>query len=230
MKTIIILIILKLLCYQSPKINFSDEEVLEYNKLFDRAINGNGLIRYASSFPKQRFIQYISRSRNVLLHGSNDRLINKFEPRRQTSYNGEYVEAVFATKDGIWPMFYAILNKSKLQGNIRNACLETRNGDKFYYFSINRESNINDPWADGMIYFLPSDTFYKASSGIVAFDEWVSKTPVIPLARIEVEVKDFYFHGKVSVHRSNEPLYKTWIMYKMRNNFGGNSKRTGSSR
>jgi hypothetical protein len=230
MKTTIISIILKLLFYRSPRVTFSDEEINKYNELFDEAINGDRLIEYSSSFPKQRFIQYIARNKNVLLHGSNNGLIQKFETRRQTLYNGDYVDAVFATKDGIWPVFYATLDKSKLHGNIRNACLDTRKGEKFHYFSISQESSLNNPWTNGMIYFLPIDTFQKASNEIVSFDEWVSKVSVIPLARMEVEVKDFYFHTKVSVHKSNEPLYKTWIMHKIRNNFASNSKRTGNSR
>ncbi|MGM0884911.1 MAG: hypothetical protein ACQEXQ_28200 [Bacillota bacterium] len=230
MKTTIISIILKLLFYRSPRITFSNIEINEYNKLFDEAINKDGLVRYTSSFPKQRFIQYIARNKNVLLHGSNNRFIQKFETRRQTLYNGEYVNAVFATKDGIWPVFYAVLDKSKLHGNIRNACLEIRKGEKFHFFSISQESKFNNPWTNGMIYFLPINTFHKASNEIVSFDEWVSKVSVIPLARIEVEVKDFYFHTKVSVHKSNEPLYKTWIMHKIRNNFASKSKRSVNSK
>lgn len=223
MKTTIITLILKVLFYQSPKITFSDEEINEYNKLFDEAINKDGLVRYTSSFPKQRFIQYIARNRNVLLHGSNNKFIQEFETKRQTLYNGEYANAVFATKDGIWPVFYATLDKSKLHGNIRNACLVTRKGKKFHYFSISQESSLSNPWMNGMIYFLPTNTFHKASNELVSFDEWISKVSVIPLARMEVEVNDFYFHSKVSVHKSKEPLYKTWIMLKIRNNFAKRS-------
>lgn len=216
MKTKMISFFLKLIFYQAPKIVFSNQEIKEYNKIFEEAMNGNEVIRYTSSYPKYRFIVYISISKNVLIHGSNNKFIHEFESRRQTLNNGEHVEGVFATKDGIWPVFYAVFDKSKLQGNIRNACLKLRKGSKFHYYSITQESNKKWPWINGMIYFLPMNTFNKVSDGIVYSDEWISKESVVPIARIEVSPGDFYFLSKVAVHKSNEPLIKTCLMYKLR--------------
>jgi hypothetical protein len=48
------------------------------------------------------------------MHGSNNRHIVQFEPRKQTLFNGQYVEAVFATQDGIWAVFYAVFNRINL--------------------------------------------------------------------------------------------------------------------
>lgn len=221
---------MNLLFYRSPKVFFSDLEIGEYNSIFNDAINRDGLIDYTSRFPKQRFIQYISSNMNVLLHGSNNKTISEFEPRRQTLYNGKYVDAVFATKDGLWPVFYAVLDKDKLKGNFRNGCLETMNGNKFYFFSITQETYLNNPWTNGMIYFLPRESFSKASSEIVSFDEWISKEPVRPIARLEVDLIDFYFMDRITIHKFNEPLMKTWLLYKLRNTFTGYSKGTGNSR
>lgn len=139
-------------------------------------------------------------------------------------YNGKYVEAVFATKDGIWPVFYSILDKDKLVGNIRNGCLETRSGKKCYFFSITKETYLNNPWTQGMIYFLPRESFDKASKEIISFDEWISEKLVKPLVRIEVDLIDFYFKDRVAVHKAKEPLLKTWLLYKMRNIFSGSGK------
>jgi hypothetical protein len=108
----------------------------------------------------------------------------------------------------------------------RNGCLELKNGSKFQFYSITKESNMKWPWMNGMIYFLPMDTFNKVSDGIVSFDEWISREPVLPKARIEVSIDDFYYHDKVSLHNSDEPLIKTWLLYKLRLNYGKSSVKT----
>ncbi|OBR65232.1 hypothetical protein A7K91_00645 [Paenibacillus oryzae] len=214
-------IILALLFYRSPQVSFCDEEIKEFDTIFNAAIHGDGLIKYTSLFPKQRFLLYISMNKNVLMHGSTQKSIAEFEPRRQTLYNGKYVEAVFATKDGVWPVFYSIFNKDKLAGNFRNGCLETRSGKKFYFFSITKETYMNSPWTQGMIYFLPRESFERARKEIISFDEWISEEPVKPMAKIEVDLTDFYFMDRVSIHKAKEPVLKTWLLYKWRNLFSG---------
>ncbi|TCZ79266.1 hypothetical protein E0485_05195 [Paenibacillus albiflavus] len=209
-------LILKLFFYQSPILTYSSDEIAVYDKIFDDAIRSGGVIHYTSTYPKHRFIAYIAAHKGVLLHGSNDQFIEKFETRRQTLFNGEYVEAVFATKDGIWPLFYAVFDKKKLIGNIRNGCLETRSGARFHFYSFSQESGNNTPWTRGMIYFLPMDSFKRAHKGLVSFDEWTSQVPVKPIAKINVEVEDFYYHDKVSVHKSTESVLITWLKYKLR--------------
>lgn len=215
-KNSMISILLKMLFYQGPNLDFSDDESGEYEKLFEDARHGDGVIRYASPYPKHRFIQYISKYKDVLVHGTNHGEITTFEPRKQTLYNGQQVEAVFASKDGIWPVFFAILDREKMYGSIRNGCFELNKINKYYFFSINQETHAHDPWTNGTIYFLPKTSFNKVGGGIVTFDEWISETSVVPLAKIDVEKEDFYFHHKVSVHKSVESLYKTWLLYKLR--------------
>lgn len=148
-----------------------------------------------------------------MLHGSNNKVITEFEPRRQTLYNGKYVDAVFATKDGYWPLFFATLDKNKIQGSFRNGCLQTSNGNKYYFFSITQETYFNNPWTNGMIYFLPDESFEKASNGIVSFDEWISKHPVKPIARLEVDPEDFYFFNRITNHKDSESIIQTWVLY-----------------
>lgn len=219
MKRFLLNILLTILFYRSPRSDFTEEEINAFDKLYSDAVNGDGVVRYSSKFPKWRFIQYVSKRKNVLLHGSNNGSIQTFEPRKQTLYNGELVEAVFATKDGIWPMFYAVLDKNKLQGSIRNGCLEVRGNRKFYYFSMTKETRANNPWTKGTLYFLPMDSFEKVSHETISFDEWISKTFVTPLAKLDVDVSDFYYHHKVTAHKDGESLYKTMFMYKLRSKF-----------
>src|SRR3954469_17957831 len=61
-------------------------------------------------------------SGDVLLHGSNSRTIERFEPREQTSYHGVPVGAVFATPDPVWPLFFAVTDTGRA-GSRWNMCL-----------------------------------------------------------------------------------------------------------
>lgn len=211
---------LSLLFLAKPSFSFSSEEIGEYDKIFEQAMqssdDGTCEIEYNSRFPKYRFIQYICENKDVVMHGSNNGTISTFEPRQQTLYNGQLTEAVFASKDGIWPLFYAVLDKSKIVGNIRNGCLETSHGKKYYFFSLTKETLENNPWTSGMIYFLPQQTFHRSGKGKVSFDEWVSEDEVRPIAKMPVDSTDFYFLSKVQVHKQNEHVVATWLQYKWR--------------
>jgi hypothetical protein len=198
---------------------FSDEEKTEYDKIYEEALVLNTCIAFESKFPKYRFLQYISMNKQVLFHGSNNQDINEFHPRRQTLYNGEFVNAVFSTRDGIWPIFYAVFNRSSLIGNFRNGCIEFKDENRFYFFSLSKETIHNDPWTNGMVYILPRNKFTKVGKGHIVFDEWVSNESVKPILRIKVKPKDFIYLNKVSTHKSDESLLKTWLFYKLRTVF-----------
>jgi hypothetical protein len=55
----------------------------------------------------------------VLLHGSNSRTIERFEPLDQTSYHGVLVHAVFATPDPVWPLFFAVTDTGRAGSRCR---------------------------------------------------------------------------------------------------------------
>ncbi|KRF43766.1 hypothetical protein [Paenibacillus sp. Soil787] len=206
-----------LLFYRSSLLKFSPHEVVEYDKIYSDAIRENSEIIYSCSYPKYRFIQYISSSKPVIMHGSNKEGILEFETRRQTLYNGQYVEAVFATKDGTWSLFYAVFDRHKLVDNFRNACFKIRkNNNKYYFFSLTQNTMNKNPWTNGIVYFLPQESFESTNSSIVSFDEWISRTPVKPITKITVEPQDFYFIDKVSWHKANESLFTSWFLYKLR--------------
>ncbi|MBP1996513.1 hypothetical protein [Paenibacillus eucommiae] len=212
-------IIFRLLFYRFPQLAYSQEEIEEYEKMYSKALTSKSEIKYSSNFPKLHFIQYIASTKKVVLHGSNHKGINEFEPRRQTLFNGKYEEAVFATRDGIWPIFYAVFDRNKLVGNFRNACISSDLKYNYYFFSLTRETILSNPWTSGMLYFLPEETFEKVNHSLVPFDEWISKSPVAPLTKIEVEPEDFYFINKVSYHNPKESVIVSWFLYKLRTKF-----------
>ncbi|CAM3055380.1 hypothetical protein PASE110613_14605 [Paenibacillus sediminis] len=206
---------LKMLFYPGSNIGFSEEELNEFSKVYEQAVRGDGLVHYQSPFPKYRFLQYLCTNKDLLCHGSNNKDISEFVPKRQTLYNGEYVDAVFATSDGIWPIFYAVFDRSKLVNNFRNGCFE-HNNKRYYFFSLSTETMKQNPWTDGMVYLFPKERFNKVGKGIVIFDEWVSKEPAKSLLRLEVNINDFIYLHKVSKHPSDEAFFKTLLLYKLR--------------
>lgn len=143
--------ILGLLFYKVPKFEYTVDEIREYDRILNNVNSGESIIDYDSNiFPKYKFIQYISETRNVLLHGSNNKSIQRFEPRKQTLFNGNSAEAVFASNDGIWPVFYAVLDKKQVVYNIRNGSLSIKTKiRKFHFYSLDRLTTIKNPWTSG---------------------------------------------------------------------------------
>jgi hypothetical protein len=92
----------------------------EFDSMLDATDEG-GWIEYRSSRPKHLFLRYVGERGRCLLHGSNDTGIAEFEPRAQETYTGELVEAVFATNDGIWVLFFAVVARPPVW-SLRNAC------------------------------------------------------------------------------------------------------------
>jgi|SRR5699024_7294058 len=205
---------MKTLLYSSPKMDFSTNEIAEYNKLISKVYEGQ-LFPKDLSFPKYRFLQYISLHGDFIFHGSNNLDIDIFKPQEQTLFNGKKTKAVFASSEPIWSMFYAVLDRSKLVGSIRNGCLVYKN-KKYHYYSLNKSTMEKDPWTSGKLYILPKNVFKLADNNNIHFDEWISHDFVKPINHLEIHPDDFYFKNRVSTHKKHESNVKTWLLYKYR--------------
>ncbi|MEH7224805.1 hypothetical protein V7112_13430 [Bacillus sp. JJ1566] len=220
MKNAVATMLLKILFYPSPKVMISKDEEKQFNDLYEEALKRRDkLIEYNLPVPKYKFLYYISQNKPIVFHGSNNKLIDSFEPREQTLFNGKIATAVFATKDSIWSIFYAILEKGKISGNIRNGSLSTNNQKTFHFYSLTKSTALNNPWTSGMVYFLPEDSFLYLGKGTIHFNEWICKKTVLYIAKLEVEPIDFYFLNKVATHHPEESIFKSWLMYKFRTLF-----------
>jgi hypothetical protein len=168
----------------------------EFDALLERT-PGGGWIDYDSERPKQLFLRYLGEGGHALLHGSNNTEIAEFEPRGQETYTGDPVEAVFATDDGIWVLFFALVARPPVQV-LRNAC-NLRSGRRRYFFAIDTDPRAPESWTDGAVYLLPPDTFTKTYDA-----EWISPAPVRPRARLAVTRADFPYADRVFRHRFGE--------------------------
>jgi len=172
------------------------ETAAEFDSVLDATEEGDW-IDYTSSRPKHRFLRYLGEGQRCLLHGSNDTGIAEFEPRTQETYTGDPVEAVFATDDGIWVLFFALVARPPVW-SLRNAC-NVRGDRRRYFFAIDTDPKAPGSWTDGAVYLLPPDTFTQTYDA-----EWISPTPVRPRARLAVTRADFPYADRVFRHRFGE--------------------------
>jgi hypothetical protein len=222
MKSWFIDILLGILFFPSPRIVISQEEGILFNQLFEKAkTSPDKKINYNLSIPKYKFLRYLSDNKQVLFHGSNNPLIQTFEPREQTLFDGKMDKAVFATKDPIWSTFYAILSKKNLIGSIRNGSMTANKKQQYHFYSLTEPTLKKNPWTNGTVYLLPEQSFSHISKGHLQFDEWICREIVVPIAKIEVEPSDFYFLNKVACHKETESIIQSWLFYKFRLTFSG---------
>jgi hypothetical protein len=179
----------------------TDADEAGFERLVQAVDEADGAeIAYDAAAPKHAFFRYLLQRTPVLLHGTGDPTIERFEPQRQTDYDNEWTNAVFATDDPIWPIFFAVVNRPVARSLV-NAC-SRRWGESHYYFSIGTDPQSRDAWREGWIYVLPQKTFDPHRAG----SEWLSPVTVRPLARLRVEPSDFPFLSDVVPHRLGEPV------------------------
>jgi hypothetical protein len=211
----------KALFLSEPASNPSDEKRAIFGRAFEVMRDGSSdrAWNYDCPYPKWEYLRYLVRERGVVLHGSNRGDIEVLEPLEQTDYSGKRIKAVFASRDGIWSMFSAILNTTGYRGSLRNGCWVVGRGSReqrFYFFSVNEQMMAERTWTEGMIYILPGRTFELTDRRVVRFDEWASREAVKPIAKLAVGPGDFPFLGQVAGHREGESILKSWLWYKRR--------------
>jgi hypothetical protein len=155
-------------------------------------------VQYACPYPKHAFLQYLVECHNILVHGSNRPDIDRLEPRAEGDNAGRIIYAVFAASDGIWPMFFAILDRKSYPFSVNNGCRREPEG-KVYYFSTS--TLYDQPWTDGMMYILPQDSFEQIRDvDGNPTEQWMSRTAVRPMAKLSVTPTDFPFLQEVQYH------------------------------
>ncbi len=172
-------------------------------------------IAYSLAIPKWRFLCYIVEQHDVVLHGSSNADIARFEPRQSLDLNDFGAQtAVYAAADGIWPLYFAIVDRAK-SPTLHNACVrvERPNGTldaPYYYFSISRQALAHQaagdsPYHNGTVYLLPRATFVAEPSFL--FGTWrihtaqlASPVAVTPLAKLTITPEDFPFLAQMQTH------------------------------
>lgn len=191
---------------QRPQIALDDQTRYDFDHLFARleAAGGNTRIEYNFTVPKWQFLCYLADEQGVVLHGTGDPNIQVFEPRLSNDLNEFGAQtAVYAAGDGLWAMFFAILDREQYSMSTSNACIrlvdETGQvSEPRYVFSISQDALRQQPWRTGTVYVLPRETFANQPSlrfgpYEVRIPQLASLVPVKPLAHLVVYPEDFPF-------------------------------------
>jgi hypothetical protein len=161
--------------------------------------------------PKWWFLHHLL-TRGFVLHGSNNPAIDEFEARPNLdAHNERRINAVFASDDAIWPLYFAVVNRLAVKSLI-NWCEHPGNGTSRYLFSIGADPQDDSSWTAGTIYVLPSTTFTPTP----ASRELTSLVPVSPRARLAVEPDDFPFKRKTRGHRRGDSVRKVSLRNALR--------------
>ena len=198
---------------QRPSVPLDAATIASFEQLYTEAIEpGKGAeIEYKLEAPKWQFLCYLCDHKGLLLHGSDAPDIEEFEPRQSNDIH-EFGNrrAVYAASDGIWPMYFAIVDRAGYVTSLANACVRVLEEDgtksgPYYYFSINEDALPHNPWRNGVIYILPRDTFEQQPPAqyqgmTIVVEQWASLVEVKPLAKLAVGPDDFPFLADIHGH------------------------------
>ena len=84
--------------------------------------------------------------------------IEEFRTRPQRDAHGNPIEALFASDDAIWPLYFAVVRREGNTYGYINWCVHVRDESR-YLFSIGRDPQQPEAWTEGWIYVLPGETF-----------------------------------------------------------------------
>jgi hypothetical protein len=187
-----------------PNLEIDPQTRSEFDRLYARVKTAgiNIPIDYTFQVPKWQFLCYLADTHAVVLHGTGDMNIELFEPRPSNDLNEFGAQtAVYAAGDGLWAMFFAIIDREHYPMATSNACIRLvdktgQASEPYYVFSISQYALLQKPWRHGTVYLLPGSTFVNQPSMSfgpyeVRFPQLASLVPVKPLAQLEVAPEDF---------------------------------------
>jgi hypothetical protein len=205
----------------APNPRLSEDDSSAFDALLDRTPDG-ALAGYALPQPKWWFLRHAI-GRGFLLHGSNESAIDEFRTRGTLDAHQRPIEAVFASDDPIWPLYFAVVNRDALDGGYINWCEHVREESR-YFFSIGADPRDERSWRAGTIYLLPRETFAPTPGS----RELVSAVPVRPRARLQVEPADFPFRTRTLGHRRGDTPNRVVLRHALRSR-GLRSREPGRS-
>jgi hypothetical protein len=164
--------------------------------------------------PRLDFLRWLAENRSVVFHGSPSADLTELSTERKsrdsTAWGNQ--QAVYASSDPVWAIYFACLRRDRGWSGTRNGSLGARGGPLYprrYFFVHNRGSASPDRFGSGSLYLLSPDTFVADAPLAGALDtaHLVSRVSVKPLARIDVTPDDFPFRTRIGYFRKREPIW-----------------------
>jgi hypothetical protein len=189
---------------------WSRTDAIDFERLYVEQVEARsgGAIDYRLDAPRWQFLCWLADTKGVLLHGSSNPDIVEFEPREAadaSEFGGQ--RAVFAASDGIWAVFFAVVDRATATSLVNMSAIVVDTGVQtpLYYFSINYDALLGEPWRAGTVYLLRRSGFVRQPDEtwqgvVVRTNQWASLDPVRPLASMAVTPSDFPFLSAVHGH------------------------------
>jgi hypothetical protein len=160
-------------------------------------------IEYTLPYPKHEFLDFLVATKDVVLHGSSHSNISELKPQLANCKSKKFgnLNGVYATGDSVLPIFYAIQNEKKLKGQQIDSGYWEQEGKKTYNFAVSSKEVLDSyPWSDGVIYILPRKAFEQGTNNEGhPIDEFISRVPVTPIAKLRVAPEDFDYLNQVQI-------------------------------
>ena len=173
--------------------------------------------------PVAGYLRWLGVHREVLFHGSRRGGLAELRTTRESHDASAFgdQQAVFATDDPVWALFFAVLERTDGFTSTRNATIATSAAPlrRRYFFSVNDGVPHGGDTGPGWLYVLPQAGFeYEPPRlGVLHTAQWVSRAPVRPLAAIAVAPADFPFADRIGRHRDGESILRTiWRARRLR--------------
>ncbi len=169
----------------------------------------------APQLPPRRldFLRWLAEKRPVVFHGSpRDDLTELSTERRSTDTTAwGNQQAVYASSDPVWAIYFACLRRDNGWTGTRNGSMGRPGGPLYprqYFFLHNRGSETPDRFTAGSLYVLPPESFVADAplAGVVDTAHLVSRVPVKPLARVDVTPDDFPLRERLAYYRDGESI------------------------
>ena len=184
------------LATEGPTYAPTDAQREEMDALVMHARAEGGVIDASSTgFPAHELLTHLVERHGLLLHGTNHTELDVIKPHPARDF-GTRLEAVVAADDGIWPLFYAVVARERIDG-VFTACMHLGRRPprrRFYLFRVFGADPHNETtWTHGAVYALPRNGFRREWG-----NEWLRSTDVTPVLRVLVRPSDFPLRHVVS--------------------------------
>ncbi|THF88146.1 hypothetical protein E7T09_02720 [Deinococcus sp. KSM4-11] len=169
----------------------------------------SGLVHRPDTVPVWVLLCWLCDRRGYMAHGTGSGEITVFEPR-QSNDVGDFGnrQAVYASSDGIWAMFFAIMNRPAVPMRVVNAAVTAHVDGQalpLYFFGASRHAVEHRAFRTGWVYLLPGHVF-ECEPGGEAFGvtytshHCASLDAVKPVFRVEVRPDDFPFLDRIHAY------------------------------
>ena len=166
--------------------------------------------------PRLDFLRWLAENRDVVFHGSPRADLRELSTERRSRDASAWgnQQAVYASTDPVWSIYFACLRRDQGWTGTRNRSMGHAGGPLYprhYVFLHHRGSASPDRFGPGSLYLLPRSSFVadKPLAGAIDTAHLVSREPVRPLARLDVTPDDFPFRNRVRYYRDGKP---NWVL------------------